>query len=84
MLQTSGFYKALLTTSDEVEVNTHDSHRLPWPVLDHGLYFHNHPVSYTNYDVTVFFLIIFLSLMYFRCIVGFPIYLHLLMRVLYY
>ena len=48
LLQTSGFYKALFTTSDEGEVNTRDSHRLPWPVCDHGLCFHNHPVSYTN------------------------------------
>ena len=45
MLQTSGFYKALFTTSDEGEVNTRDSHRFPWPVLDRGLCFHNHPVS---------------------------------------
>ena len=48
LLQTSRFYKALFTTSDEGEVNTRDSHRLPWPVRDHGLCFHNHPVSYTN------------------------------------
>ena len=44
LVQTSGFYKALFTTSDEGEVNTRDSHRLPWPVHDHGLCFHNHPV----------------------------------------
>ena len=55
LLQTLGFYKALFTTSDEGEVNTHDSHRLTWPGHDRGLCFHNHPVSYTNENVTVFF-----------------------------
>ena len=45
MLQTSGFYKALLTTSDKGEVNTRDNHKFPWPVLDRGLCFHNHPLS---------------------------------------
>ena len=48
LLQTLGFYKALFTTSDEGEVNTCDSQRLPWPVRDRGLCFHNHPVSYTS------------------------------------
>ena len=55
LLQTLGFYKALFTTSDEGEVNTCDSQRLPWPVRDRGLCFHNHPVSYTHENVTVFF-----------------------------
>ena len=85
VLQTSGFYKALLTTSDEVEVNT-----LVTVTGFHGLYLivgcafifilFLIPTMMSLY----FFLIIFLSLMFFRCIVGFPIYLHLLMRVLYY
>ncbi|VDP21647.1 unnamed protein product [Onchocerca flexuosa] len=48
VLHTSGFYKALSTTSAGREVNTRDSHRLPWPGLDYGLCFHNHRVSYTN------------------------------------
>ena len=47
MLQTSGFYKMHFTTSNE-EVSTRDSHRLPWPVLDRGLCFHNHPIYFTN------------------------------------
>ena len=84
LLQTSGFYKALFTTSDEGEVNTRDSHRLLWPVRDHGLCFHNHPVFLYQLrcHCSFFFLIIILSLMFLRYIMYFPIYLHLLMRVL--
>ena len=82
MLQTSGFYQALLTTSDEGYKST-----LVTATGFHGL---SMIVGFAFIIIlflipaklSVYFLITILSLMVFRAIMDFPIYLHLSVRVL--
>lgn len=82
LLQTSGFYQALLTTSDEGYKST-----LVTATGFHGL---SMIVGFAFIIIlflipaklSVYFLITILSLMVFRAIMDFPIYLHLSVRVL--